>query len=78
MKVDKCAVVHFYRVSRLTVGIIDIGMSMCMERVYVCVLWALLTSLLVNFEKGGDGAATSAFRQVDKRVQPREDALGQK
>ena len=75
MKVDKCAVVHFYRVSRLTVGIIDIGMSMCMERVYVCVLWALLTSLLVNFEKGGDGAATSAFRQVDKRVQPQEGAL---
>ena len=78
MKVDKCEVVHFYRVSRLTVGIIDIGMSMCMERVYVCVLWDLLTSLLVSFEKGGEGAATSASRQVDKRVQPREDALGQK
>ena len=78
MKVDKCAVVHFYRVSRLTVGIIDIGMSICMERVYICVLWDLLTFLLVSFEKGGKGAATSAFRQVDKRVQPREGAFSQK
>ena len=53
-------------------------MSICMERVYICVLWDLLTFLLVSFEKGGKGAAASEFRQADKRVQPREGTLGQK
>ena len=45
------------------------------KSIYICVLWDLLTSLLVSFEKGGEGAATSAFQQVDTRVQPREGAL---
>ena len=31
------------------------------ERVYICVLWDLLTSLLVSFEKGGKEAATRGF-----------------
>ena len=57
------------------VDIINIGMSICMERVYICVLRNLLTSLLVSFEKGGREAATIAFRQVDRRVKPREGAL---
>ena len=48
------------------------------KSIYICVLWDLLTSLLVSFEKGGKGAATSALRQVDKRVQPREGAFSQK
>jgi hypothetical protein len=47
---------------------------LCIVSVYV--VWALLTSWFVGFEKrGGRGAATSAFRQVDRRVKPREGAL---
>ena len=47
---------------------------LCIVSVYV--VWALLTSCFVGFEKrGGRGAATSAFRQVDRRVKPREGAL---
>ena len=45
----------------------------CIVSVYV--VWALLTSWFVSLEKGGGGAATSAFRQVDRRVKPREGAL---
>ena len=49
---------------------------MCILSVYV--VWALLTSWFVGFEKrGGRGAATSVFRQVDRRVKPREGALEQ-